>query len=109
MTAILPEIEFITFDKGRNAPGVVAPARRAARAALRPAARHAVVVSREPGQPPDRRARSSSASIGERARELQWCSPTRSIEPAASEHVLDSFMGFARACGIEPGAPLWDI
>jgi heptosyltransferase I len=31
------------------------------------------------------------------------------IEPAASEHVLDSFMGFARACGIEPKAPRWDV
>jgi heptosyltransferase I len=31
------------------------------------------------------------------------------IEPAAAEHVLDSFMGFARACGIDPAAPRWDL
>jgi len=44
-----------------------------------------------------------------RARELQWWFTNARIAPATSEHVLDSFMGFARACGIEPGAPRWDI
>ena len=33
----------------------------------------------------------------------------RKSRPRAREHVLDSFMGFARACGIEPGAPRWDV
>jgi heptosyltransferase I len=44
-----------------------------------------------------------------RARELQWWFTNARIAPAGSEHVLDSFMGFARACGIEPGAPRWDL
>jgi heptosyltransferase I len=44
-----------------------------------------------------------------RARELQWWFTNARIAPAAHEHVLDSFMGFARACGIEPGAPRWDV
>jgi heptosyltransferase I len=44
-----------------------------------------------------------------RARELQWLFTNAQIEPVAREHVLDSFMGFARACGIQPQAPRWDV
>jgi heptosyltransferase I len=44
-----------------------------------------------------------------RARELQWWFTNARIAPAASEHVLDSFMGFVRACGIDPAAPHWDL
>jgi heptosyltransferase I len=45
----------------------------------------------------------------QRARELQWWFTNARIAPARSEHVLDSFMGFVRACGIDPGAPRWDL
>jgi heptosyltransferase I len=45
----------------------------------------------------------------QRARELQWLFTNAQIAPASSEHVLDSFMGFVRACGIEPGPPQWNI
>ena len=45
----------------------------------------------------------------QRARELQWLFTNAQIAPATSEHVLDSFMGFARACGIEPQAPRCDV
>jgi heptosyltransferase I len=44
----------------------------------------------------------------QRARELQWWFTNARIAPASSEHVLDSFMGFVRACGIDPAAPRWD-
>ena len=44
----------------------------------------------------------------ERARELQWWFTNARIAPATSEHVLDSFMGFARACGIPPQPPFWN-
>jgi heptosyltransferase I len=44
-----------------------------------------------------------------RARELQWWFTNAQIAPATSEHVLDSFLGFARACGIEPGTPRFDV
>src|SRR6202030_4110783 len=44
-----------------------------------------------------------------RARELQWWFTNARIAPAVKEHVLDSFMGFVRACGIDPAAPRWDI
>jgi heptosyltransferase I len=43
-----------------------------------------------------------------RARELQWLFTNAQIAPATRQHVLDSFMGFVRACGVEPGAPRWD-
>ncbi len=42
-----------------------------------------------------------------RARELQWCFTNAQVAPRVNEHVLDSFMGFARACGVEPGPPRW--
>jgi heptosyltransferase I len=45
----------------------------------------------------------------ERARELQWWFTNARIAPATAEHVLDSFLGFARACGVEPAAPRWDL
>jgi heptosyltransferase I len=45
----------------------------------------------------------------QRARELQWWFTNAQIAPASSEHVLDSFMGFVRACGIDPGTPRWDV
>ena len=44
-----------------------------------------------------------------RAREMQWLFTNRQIEPRSNEHVQDSFMGFARALGIEPREPRWDI
>jgi heptosyltransferase I len=44
-----------------------------------------------------------------RARELQWWFTNARIAPAAAEHVLDSFMGFARACGINPQQPFWNL
>jgi len=40
-----------------------------------------------------------------RARELQWLFCNKHIVPASREHVLDSLLGFVRACGIEPGRP----
>jgi heptosyltransferase I len=44
-----------------------------------------------------------------RARELQWLFTNARIAPAASEHVLDSFLGFVRWCDVEPGPPSWNL
>jgi heptosyltransferase I len=44
-----------------------------------------------------------------RARELQWLFTNRRIAARSREHVLDSFMGFADALGIERRPPRWDI
>jgi len=108
MSAVLPEIQFITFDK------------RAARAEM----------SRIRGDLAGRRFdlllhlqlsfRASLISMcvrakirlgfdRARARELQWLFTNARISPRGNEHVLDSLLGFARACGIEPGTPRWHI
>jgi heptosyltransferase I len=108
MKEILPEIEFITFDKTATLRELWR-----LRALLRgrrfdllldlQLSFRASLVSRLVHSP---------IKLGfdrVRARELQWLFTNAQIEPKASEHVLDSFMGFARACGIEPEAPHWNI
>ncbi|HEX3948293.1 MAG TPA: glycosyltransferase family 9 protein [Steroidobacteraceae bacterium] len=108
MSEIVPEIEFITFDKRSTLREL-----RRLRAQLHgrrfdllldmQLSFRASLVSRLVAAPIklgfDRR----------RARELQWLFTNAQIEPAESEHVLDSFLGFARACGVEPGAPRWNV
>jgi len=108
MSEIAPEIEFITFDKAATLREL-----RRLRALLRgrrfdllldmQLSFRASLVSRLVASP---------IKLGfdrQRARELQWLFTNAQIEPAASEHVLDSFMGFARACGIQPTAPRWNV
>jgi heptosyltransferase I len=108
MSAILPGVEFIIFDKGATLRELWR-----ARTLLRERrfdllldlqlSFRASMVSRHVRAPIklgfDRR----------RARELQWLFTNAQIAPATREHVLDSFMGFARACGIDPDRPGWDI
>jgi heptosyltransferase I len=107
MTALLPEIEFITFNKGAS-PSELWRLRKALRGRrfdllldLQLSFRASLVSTLV----------KAPIKLGfdrPRARELQWWFTNARIAPATSEHVLDSFMGFARACGIEPGAPRWD-
>jgi heptosyltransferase I len=108
MTAILPEIEFITFDKGAmlkelwRLRGVLRGRRFDLLLDLQLSFR-ASILSRLITAP---------IKLGfdrPRARELQWLFTNAQIAPAAHEHVLDSFMGFVRACGVEPEQPRWDI
>jgi heptosyltransferase I len=107
MAAVLPEIEFITFDKGATLKELWR-----LRAALR-GRRFDLLLDMQLSF----RASLVSGLIHapiklgfdrERARELQWWFTNARIAPAAREHVLDSFLGFARACGIEPKPPFWD-
>jgi heptosyltransferase I len=108
MAALLPEIEFITFDKSATLKELWR-----VRAALR-GRRFDLLLDMQLSF------RASLVSglvhapikLGfdrERARELQWWFTNARIAPAAAEHVLDSFMGFARACGIEPAPAFWDL
>ena len=108
MAAVLPEIEFITFDKGATLKELMR-----LRAALR-GRRFELLLDMQLSF----RASLVSSLIRApiklgfdraRARELQWWFTNARIAPAASEHVLDSFMGFVRACGIEPKPPFWDL
>ncbi len=109
MTAILPEIEFITFDKR----AMLAELRRL-RVMLRErrfdllldmqlsirASMLSTLVRAPVKLGFDRR----------RARELQWLFTNAQIAPARDEHVLDSFMRFPQACGVEtPCVPRFDI
>ena len=108
MTSILPEIEFITFDKSRTLGEL-----RRLHSALR-GRRFDLLLDFQLSF----RASLVSSLIRApiklgfdrpRARELQWWFTNAHIAPASSEHVLDSFMGFVRACGIDAEAPRWDL
>ena len=44
-----------------------------------------------------------------RAKEGQWLVTNRSVEPLSKPHVLEGFMGFAKAIGVEDLAPRWNI
>jgi heptosyltransferase I len=108
MTPLLPEIEFIIFDKAATLREMwrLRGALRGRRFDLlldMQLAFRASVLSRLIKAP---------IKLGfdrQRARELQWWFTNAQIAPASSEHVLDSFMGFARACGIETTTPHWDV
>src|SRR5258706_4921918 len=108
MTAILPEIEFITFDKSatlkelRRLRGILRGRRFELLLDMQLSFRASLVSSLV----------SAPIKLGfdrARARELQWWFTNARIAPAAKEHVLDSFMGFVRACGLDPAAPRWDL
>jgi heptosyltransferase I len=108
MTALLPEIEFITFNKAAS-PLELWRLRKTFRGRrfdllldLQLSFRASLVSTLV----------KAPVKLGfdkPRARELQWWFTNARIAPAGSEHVLDSFLGFARACGIDPGAPRWDL
>src|SRR3982075_2215979 len=108
MTAILPEIEFITFDKSATLGEL-----RRLRSALR-TRRFDLLLNMQLSFRASLVSSLVSAPIKlgfdrPRARELQWWFTNARIAPATAEHVLDSFLGFARACGVEPAAPRWDL
>jgi heptosyltransferase I len=107
MTAIVPQIEFITFDKRTMFKELqrlrcVLRGRRFDLLLDLQLSFRASLVSTLIDAP---------VKLGfdrKRARELQWWFTNARIAPAAREHVLDSFMGFVRACGITPKQPFWD-
>ncbi|HXI48335.1 MAG TPA: glycosyltransferase family 9 protein [Steroidobacteraceae bacterium] len=108
MTELLPEIEFITFDKAATLREL-----RRLRTVLR-GRRFDLLLDMQLSFRASMLSRLVDAPIKlgfdrQRARELQWLFTNAQIAPATSEHVLDSFMGFARACGITPKAPHWDV
>jgi len=107
MSVILPGVEFITFDK-RSMSGELLRLRK-----LLAARRFDVLLDLQLS------ARASLVSMlvrapvklgfdRPRARELQWLFTNAHIAPATCEHVLDSFLGFVRALGIEPKPPSWN-
>jgi heptosyltransferase I len=108
MTALLPEIEFITFDKAATLREMWR-----LRAALR-GRRFDLLLDMQLAFRASMLSRLIDAPIKlgfdrPRARELQWWFTNAQIAPASNEHVLDSFLGFVRACGIDPGTPRWEV
>lgn len=45
----------------------------------------------------------------QRAKEGQWLVTNHSVEPIAEPHVLEGFMGFAKAIGVSDLSPNWNI
>jgi heptosyltransferase I len=108
MTALVPEIEFITFDKRATLTEFLR-----LRSALH-GRRFDLLLDMQLSLRASLLSRmiDSPIKLGfdrDRARELQWWFTNAQIAAATSEHVLDSFMGFAHACGIETGDPHWDL
>jgi heptosyltransferase I len=108
MSAILPGTEFITFDKRKMAAEllrlrrVLSGRRFDLLLDLQLSIRASLVSTLIP----------APIKLGfdvARARELQWLFTNARIAPAVREHVLDSFIGFVRACGIAPGAAAWSL
>ena len=109
MTAILPEIEFITFDKSAMLTEL-----KRLRTVLRE--RHFDLLLDM-----QLSVRASLISIlirapvklgfdRRRARELQWLFTNAQIEAACDEHVLDAFMRFPQACGVQtPAMPRFEV
>jgi heptosyltransferase I len=108
MVPLLPEVEFITVDKRAGLAGLRALRRGFAgrrfdlllhlQLSLRASAVAAVVPARR--------------KVGfdrARARELQWLFTDTKIAPREREHVLDSFHGFAEACGVTDRVLAWDL
>ncbi len=108
MSPLLPEIEFITFDKS----AMLGELRRLRRELA--GRRFDLLLDMQLSLRASVLSRLIRAPIKlgfdrARARELQWWFTNAQIAPAVNEHVLDSFMGFVRACGIEPPVPHWDL
>lgn len=108
LMSLLPEVEFITVDKRAGFTGL-----KALRAALHGrrfdlmlhlqlSVRASLVAAVVP-------ARIKLGFDRDRARELQWLFTNARIAPRGREHVLDSFMGFAAACGVHERVLEWNL
>jgi heptosyltransferase I len=108
LMGLLPEVEFITVDK-RAGFGGLRTLRRALAGRrfdllmhLQLSLRASLVSAAIP-------ARRRLGFDRARARELQWLFTDERIAPRRREHVLDSFMGFAEACGVTERVLAWDL
>lgn len=108
LMTLLPGVEFITVDKRAGLAGL-----RALRQALdgrrfdlllhlQLSLRASLVAAAVP-------ARIKLGFDLARARELQWLVTNARVAPRSREHVLDSFMGFAAACGVEERVLEWNL
>ncbi|MBU6377923.1 MAG: glycosyltransferase family 9 protein [Gammaproteobacteria bacterium] len=108
LMSLLPGVEFITVDKRAGLDGLRA-LRRALRGRhfdlllhLQLSLRASAVAALVP-------ARVKLGFDRDRARELQWLVTNARIAPRSREHVLDSFLGFAAACGVNEPVLQWNL
>lgn len=108
MSAVLSNVELITFDKNamgrelKRLRGLLAARRFDLLLDLQLSFRASLVSLWV-------RAPRKLGFDRQRARELQWLFTNDQIPPAASQHVLDSFMEFVRSVGVTPGDPAWSV
>lgn len=105
---LLPEVEFITVDKRAGWQGLH-ELRRALAGRHFDVLLHLQLALRASLVASQIRATVKLGFDRARARELQWLFTNAQIEPREREHVLDSLLGFARALGVQPSVPRWDI
>ena len=108
LMSLLPEVEFITVDKRAGLGGL-----RALRKTLRhrrfDLLLHLQLSLRASAMAAVVPARLKLGFDRARARELQWLFTNARIAPRQREHVLDSFMGFAEACGVHERVLEWSL
>jgi heptosyltransferase I len=108
LMSLIPEVEFITVDKRAGLAGL-----RELRARLT-GRRFDLLMHLQLALRASLVAACVSARIKlgfdrGRARELQWLFTNERIAPRSREHVLDSFFGFAEACGVRERVMRWDL
>ncbi len=108
MTALLPEVEFIIFDK-RSTVRELARLRRLLAGRRFDLLLHMQLSLRASLVSTLVRAPVKLGFDRARAHELQWMFTNARIAPAVREHVLDSLLGFVRAVGVDPGVPTWRV
>lgn len=108
LMSLIPEVEFITVDKRAGWRGL-RELRQQCRGRsfdvllhLQLALRASLCAALIP-------ARIKLGFDRERAREMQWLFTNAQIAARQNEHVLDSLLGFARALGVPPQSPRWDL
>lgn len=108
LMSLLPNVEFITVDKRAGLGGLIA-LRRSLRERRFDLLLHLQLSVRASAVAAVVPARIKLGFDRARARELQWLFTHARIAPRHREHVLDSFMGFATACGVTQQALDWSL
>jgi heptosyltransferase I len=108
LVGLIPEIEFIIFDK-RGGLRELLRLRRAMRGRRFDLLLHMQTALRASAISTYIPARVKLGFDRPRARELQWLFTSRRIRPRGNEHTLDSFFGFAEALGVHDRMLRWDI
>jgi heptosyltransferase I len=108
LMSLIPEVEFITVDKRAGWRGL-RELRRQCRGRSFDVLLHLQLALRASLCAAVIPARIKLGFDRARAKELQWLFTNAQIAPRQDEHVLDSLLGFARALGVPPQAPQWNL